>query len=127
MKESKTHTTKQIKNIDTSIHIESSRRRKAIIAPSLLALLKECEGKPNATRNKRSLIKQANPHHYIFGVRRESNQVIYEEVEHTPVDESPPVYEVSEVGQGLSAGELSHQCAEPQAPSEVAFFRRDLH
>ena len=24
-------------------------------------------GKPNATRNKRALVKQSNPHHYAFG------------------------------------------------------------
>ena len=24
-------------------------------------------GKPNATRNKRALVKSSNPHHYIFG------------------------------------------------------------
>ena len=24
-------------------------------------------GKPNATRNKRALVRSSNPHHYIFG------------------------------------------------------------
>lgn len=68
------HTNKrQIKG--TSISYPSGRKSKynpkglppAYLKHEIIRRMKDCIGMPNKTREQRAIIKEFNPHHFIFG------------------------------------------------------------
>ena len=47
-----------------------TKRREYMPQNQMLQEFKKYTGKPNPNRNKRALVKQSNPHHFIFGNTR---------------------------------------------------------